>query len=152
MTTDLWQRFQKEPTKKRGLGLAMAIALLAGAGGMGMALWVNASMQSGGWNLVELMERINHLFLGPLGGVFLAGVLLRRVGASAALIGFFVGVAVSFLVSFSQTIFGLSQGISFMWIIPASFLATMLTAQLVGYLLTPPSADQLASLSGREER
>jgi len=145
--TDFLDRFRG--LKKGGSNLvpAMGTSGLAGCAGIGLALAINELMQAKQqWNLVELVERVNHLFLAPLGVLFLAGILFRHVGTAAALLGFFAGVLTSILVSFSKDLFGLENGISFMWIIPFSFVAGMFVAWLAGLFFARPSVAQLVWL------
>ncbi|NLY02235.1 MAG: sodium/solute symporter [Rhodopirellula sp.] len=135
---------------RRGVRPAMAVALSAGVVGVVMALGVDCYMRAQShWNLVELVERINHLFVAPLGALFLSGLLFRRVGAGAAVAGFIAGVATSMLISFSREIFGLSEGISFMWIMPGAFVASMFVSLATGFLLPPPGPEQVAALTAR---
>ena len=102
-------------------------------------------MQKTNWNLLDLMERVNHLFVAPLGAIFLAGILFRRVGATAVLLGFLLGVLTSILVSFNKQIFGMHQEISFMWIVPASFGVSLAVSCVAGYLFRPPAQSQLTA-------
>ena len=168
VTADFVERFKLLESRRKNLLFAMCTAATVGMAGVGLALLTHKIMLTGRWNLVEMIERINHLFVAPLGGLFIAGVLLRRVGTSAALAGFFAGVATSVLVSFSKEICeplaasGLighlpnwlagavhgvaARGLSFTWIMPFSFVASLAVASLAGLFLTPPSESQLAAL------
>ncbi|MEX2171758.1 MAG: sodium/solute symporter [Pirellulales bacterium] len=96
------------------------------------------------WNLVDLLERINHLFVAPLGALFFAGIFFRHVGTAAVVIGFFAGVVASLLISFSEWLF--QYEISFMWIMPGAFLVSLLVTYLTGWFFRPPTATQLAGL------
>lgn len=111
---------------------ATVVAVLAGAVGTGCALLVNGMMQSGDWNITELMGRLNHLFVAPLAAMFFAGMYLPRAGVVSVLLGFVAGVVVSFLVSFSGELFLLDRGISFVWIMPASFVVSFGVAHVAG--------------------
>jgi len=139
-------RLRLTSSDRNKLIVAMITALGAGLAGLGAALGVDTAMRALGWNLVEMVERINHLFVAPLGALFVAGLVFRRVGSTAALLGFAAGVATSVLVSFAREIFALDQGLSFMWIIPTSFLVSLLVSYIAGRLLPQPSAAQLAAL------
>ena len=145
--TDFFRRFGILKKYQGTLALPMILAVAAGGFGMGTALVVNRFMKSGGWNLLELMERANHLFVAPLGALFLAGILFRRVGREAALIGFVAGSLSSILISFSKELFELERGISFMWIMPAALVVSLLVSYTFGLLFKPPSESQLASLT-----
>ena len=144
--TDMVNRFRPTTSNRKTVMLAMGTALTAGIIGLAMALGVDAFMRSVDWNLVDMVERINHLFVAPLGVLFLAGLLFRHVGAAAVLLGFVAAVLTSVLIAFSKGIFALEVGVSFMWIIPTSFLVGLAVSVIAGYLLRPPSEDQLAAL------
>jgi SSS family solute:Na+ symporter len=146
--TDFFQRLGRRDGDQGDLRLARLASVLAGCLGAGLALGVHALMQSTRWNLVELIERVNHLLLAPLGALFLAGILIRRVGTAAAWLGFFAGAATSVLVSFAQEIFGLRSGISFMWIMPAALVVSVAVSYLSSFLFAPPTPDQLAAALG----
>ena len=107
------------------------ISLMTGGAAICGALAVNELMLRADWNFVDLMERINHLFVAPLGALFFAGICLKKVGPTAALAGFAVGVAVSIAISFSEAL--LDYNVSFMWIMPASFAASLVTAAACGW-------------------
>lgn len=129
------------------LFLAVMAALLAGVGGILSALVINQFMQSGEWNLLELMVRGNHLFVTPMAVLFLAGLLFPHVGGRAALLGFVCGVASAVSVSFSKEIFGLQQGISFMWIMPVSMVVSLMVSYGCGFFFAPPSETQLVDFA-----
>jgi len=95
------------------------------------------------------MERVNHLFVAPLGALFFAGIFFRHVGSPAVLLGFLTGALTSFAISFGREIFGASQSISFTWILPASFLVSMAVAYIAGFFLPRPSQQQLDGMSLR---
>jgi len=144
--TDFVNRFRASTSSRGTVKVAMGTALAAGLTGLGMALGVDAFMRSSGWNLLEMVERINHLFVGPLGALFLAGLLFRRAGAAAALVGFAAGLGTSVLIAFSKEFFSLEEGVSFMWIIPSSFLVSLAVSLVTARLFPPPSEEQLAAL------
>ncbi|MBN2291030.1 MAG: sodium/solute symporter [Pirellulales bacterium] len=148
VVTDFVERLGSGGAKTKTLTLAMMIAAAAGLSGVAMALGVNQIMEAKSeWNLVDMVERINHLFVAPLGVLFLAGVLLRRVGTTAVILGFMAGVCTSVCVSFSKEIFHLETGLSFMWIMPLSFVVGMAVSFVTGFFLPRPSKEQLESLS-----
>jgi SSS family solute:Na+ symporter len=103
----------------RPLIYTMSVGLIA----TGIALIVDYFMRTYSWNLITLMNRINHLFVAPLGAMFLGAIWFRRIGVVANLIGLACGIVTSFLVSFSGPIFGYE--ISFTWIMPAAFVVNL---------------------------
>jgi len=125
------------PRKGRELGgRPFILTSVAGCIGMGIAIVINYFMQVHNWGLVTLMERINHLFVAPLGALMLSGILFRHVNTIAVFLGFSCGLAVSLMISFSNPLF--DYEISFMWIMPAAF-ATSLTVSYVVASLFPSS-------------
>jgi solute:Na+ symporter, SSS family len=131
------------------LTLARIFSCITGACGIVTAIWVTQFMRSKDWNLVDLMERVNHLFVAPLGALFFAGVFFRHVGSLAVLVGFIMGALTSFAISFGREIFGTSQSVSFMWILPASFVVSMAAAYICGFFFPRPSQKQLEGMSLR---
>lgn len=130
-----------EGEDREGKNMSRPLAFTASVGvvAIGAALAIDHFMQAYSWNLVTLMNRINHLFVAPLGAMFLGGVWFRRVGAAANLVGFIVGTATSFLISFSGGLFGYEA--SFTWIMPAAFAAS-LAAALGASFLFPRAAGE----------
>jgi len=110
---------------ERLIGIAM--------GGLGvlLAIGITIGMRQTNWNLVELSGRLVNLFVGPLAVLFFAGILLKRSNSISVIIGFIVSVAVSLFIGFGSQIFGYAQAISFIWIIPASFVAGFVATAVI---------------------
>ncbi len=90
-------------------------------------------------NILEASNHIISLFLGSMTGVFLTGMLFRRVTPNGAFYGMLAGMAVSIsLNSFTP--------VSFLWLSPASVLTTMLVAKALS--LGKPSGTQKPIPSG----
>jgi SSS family transporter len=140
--TDFVHRNRKQATGEQNMKLVKITAFSVGVLGIASALAVTAIMQSESvrWNLVEMIGRISNLFVAPLGVLFLAGVLLRRVSAPAALSGFVAGSLCSILVAFRQQIFQSEDNISFTWVMPLSFVVSVLVTFLASFVFAPPSA------------
>lgn len=144
--TDFVQRLARPRTPAADLLLAKLLAFVSGTIAVALALVVYQIMQSTQWNLVEMIERINHIFVAPMGALFFTAILFRRIGAAAAVVGFGCGTLVSILISFSKEIFGMQEGVSFMWIMPSAFLASMLAAYLASFVLRASVALQPVGL------
>jgi hypothetical protein len=80
------------------------------------------------WNLIDLSQRLNHIFVGPLAVLFFAGILFARVDVWAGLAGFVIGTGWSLLVAFGSGWLGLAEPISFTWLVPGSFVAGLAAA------------------------
>lgn len=121
--------------------------IVAGFAGVGMACLITLAMQSSDWNLVELTGRVNHIFVGPIGVLFFAGILIRRAGKLAGLAGFVGGTAISLYICFGKEWFGLDESISFLWVVPASFLGGLLVSLLVSLMGPPPPDEKVRGLT-----
>jgi SSS family solute:Na+ symporter len=150
--TDALERLGSGQKNRTGVMLERTIAIVAGMLGIAIALQVAAAMASTRWNLIELMERVNHLFVGPLGVLVFAGILFPRVGKEAAFAGFLLALLISVCVSFGKACFGLGANFSFMWVIPASFLSGILSAVLLSFILPPPAPPQIIGLTLKQLR
>lgn len=117
--------FQRPLVVERLIGIAM------GALGVVLAVAITVGMERSNWNLVELSGRVVNIFVGPLAVLFFAGLLLRRANGTSVLIGFGLSVLTSFYIGFSQQIFGFDQQLSFVWIIPVSFLVGFVVTAIV---------------------
>lgn len=138
--TDFIDRFRLFANQQNHLLLAMGIAAITGLLGIASALTVNGFMRTGEWNLLELMERGNHLFVAPLGVLFFVGFLVPRAGSRAAIGGFLAGLATSVSVSFGKEIYGLENPIGFIWNLPGSFVVAFVTTVLLGFVFKRPAA------------
>jgi solute:Na+ symporter, SSS family len=114
------------------------VTFASGGLGLAAALAVAYAMETSSWNLVELIGRVNHLFVGPIAVLFFGGMLFRRIGTPAALAAFAAATFTSVFVAFGKEWFGLERGISFIWVVPIPFMAGLLIAAIVGRLLPPP--------------
>ncbi|MGD9562430.1 MAG: hypothetical protein AB7F88_09460 [Pyrinomonadaceae bacterium] len=123
------------PLLRKPLVVERLIGILMGGFGILLAVGITLGMARTGWNLVELSGRVVNLFVGPLAVLFFAGMLLKRSNTTFVLIGFATSVLTSFYIGFSQQIFGLKQQLSFIWIIPVSFIVGFGICAIVSLLL-----------------
>jgi SSS family solute:Na+ symporter len=142
VVTDFLHRRAPAEGGPAGLSVPRLLAICSGTIAIVLSLLVHQLMQRTDWNLVDMVEKINHLFVAPLGAMFFAGIWFRRAGLAAVMLGFAAGVLTSFLVSFSQQIF--EYEISFMWIMPAAFVVALTVTYLTAFVYPPPSEAQLA--------
>jgi SSS family solute:Na+ symporter len=119
----------------------------AGFAGVAMACLVTLAMETSDWNLVELTGRVNHIFVGPIGVLFFAGILFRGVGKTAGLAGFAAGTAISLYICFGREWFGLEQSVSFLWVVPASFVGGLVVAQIASLVAAPPPEEKTRGLT-----
>lgn len=120
------------------VALARMITLVFGA-----SVTLLACMGGRFGNILEASAHVISLFVGSMTGVFLLGMLDRRSSARAGLAGMLVGIAMALWVNFGTSA-------SFLWLSPASALATMLVGWVWGRVDT--SATVPAELSWRPGR
>ncbi len=137
--TDFLDRFNILKKYQDHLYLAVGMAVVSGLLGVASALTVNQFMESGEWNLLELTERANHLFVAPLAVLFFVGILFPKAGSRAALAGFFAGVATSVSIGFSKELFALENPIGFIWLLPGSFFVSFAVSWLVSLIFPKKS-------------
>ena len=108
--------------------------------------WAGASTVAAMWvgnlgSIVEIFGKINGFFAGPILGVFLLGILTRRAGGAAAMIGLFAGTSFTWWVTTTQT--------SWLWYAPAGCSATVLVGYVAGLIL-PASSKPLVTADATE--
>lgn len=97
-------------------------------------------------NIIEMMPRSFNCFTAPLGGMFLVGMFIPRVGGRAVTIGAFVSLAAAILVSYGKEIAGLERNISFTLVMPVS-LAVMVAVSAGVSLVFPERGANTAGLT-----
>ncbi|MCS6953175.1 MAG: sodium/solute symporter [Bryobacterales bacterium] len=130
--------------ERASLRLAKAASTASGLAAVALAMLTAWAVQRTDWNLIDLSQRLNHLFVGPLAVLFFAGLLLPRVGVRAALGGFLAGSVCSVLVAFGSGWLGLARPISFTWLVPGSFVTGFGTAMALGALRYCKSVDGMS--------
>ena len=98
--SDFYNRFKKE---EASVMLARTVTLCLGLVGIGLAGFMGSL-----GNILEIGMTLNSFFGGPLVGVFLIGMLNKRVRANPAFIGLCCGFAFSIYMGFFTEI-------SFLW-------------------------------------
>lgn len=128
---------------KKDLVLERLVGIVVSGFGVALAVAITFGMRETNWNLIELSGRLVNLFVGPLAVFVLAGILIRRVSGTSAILGFIASVMTSIFIAFGKPIFGLEENISFTWIIPASFLVGFAIAVMFSFLATDNRAPEV---------
>jgi SSS family solute:Na+ symporter len=120
---------------------AKALSAWIGAGITVAAIAYTALVQLRSWNLLEANLRLGTMLTGPMAVPFLAGLLFRRPGPKAAMLGL-AGSTIAGIV--------LAAGsVSFLWIIPATTIFGIILT--VGASpLEPGKAPTYVAQNGRE--
>jgi SSS family solute:Na+ symporter len=83
-------------------------------------------------NLLELTYKTINLLVGPLFVPFFIVMFVRKAKPTATFIGTFTSTIAATLISFSQELFSIT--ISFLWIIPGSFLVGVIISVVLSIL------------------
>ena len=83
-------------------------------------------------NLLELTYKTINLLVGPLFVPFFVAMFMKKATSTATFIGTLFSALVAILISFSNEI--LSVNISFLWIIPGSFIAGVLVTIISSFI------------------
>ncbi|MCP4216414.1 MAG: hypothetical protein GY765_17320 [bacterium] len=107
-------------------------------------------MADGSDTVVELVNKIGSAFYGPIAGVFLLGILLKRKGQAAPLAGLFSGVGVNIVLWL-----GFESVVSWLWWNLIGFGVTLVVGTLAGLIFgskqtrqSPPEAEPGFRFSG----
>jgi SSS family solute:Na+ symporter len=147
IAVDLVRRFRSRPLEPRAeLRLAQALTLAIGLFATGTGVVVSLLPDR---NILDLQMRSFNCVLGPLGAVFMAGMLLRHAGQAAVLTAGIVGTLSGLIFGYMDILFGVT-GPSTYLIIPLSWLVTFALAALLGGFLPGPRPEQVRGLTWRE--
>jgi len=130
-----------------GLRANKVVSVFAGLFGIAFSLLIVWTVRQTNWNLVELTQRVNHLFVGPIAVLFFAGILFRKAGMRSAVLGFALGVFTSVFIAFGKEWFGLVESISFTWLVPFSFLAGFLASAVLSLVFAPPQSEKVEAFT-----
>ncbi len=107
-------------------------------------------------NFMEVAQKVNGFFTAPLAALFIMAFFIKRVnrqGAWASVIaGFLVGVFVSYSGEITSWLLGREIKLSFMYILPGSLLAAVVTGWLVSLCFPPPSNSEVDSTTGDDSK
>ncbi len=92
-------------------------------------------------SVFEAFQTFLSFIQGPLLALLLFGMLTRRANASGGIVGMIAGVLTAALMTFSESIFGVAGGISFLWVAWWSFVVSVLGVAL-GSLMRPPYSEE----------
>lgn len=140
LMVDFSRVFARDITDElRKVGRAKLLGLAVGVVAIGVSLLQNLIQG----NFMEVAQKINGFFTAPMASLFIMAFFMKRVnrqGAWAAVLaGFVVGVLISYSGEITSALMGREIKLSFMYILPGSVTASILTGWLVSYLFPPPS-------------
>ncbi len=125
---DFIQRFRRrKPTNPRADVTMARLVTFAWA----MASTIVACFVGRLGTIVEIFGKISGFFAGPILGVFLLGILIKRPGGKAALTGLGAGVGFTWWVTTTET--------HWLWYSPAGCAAALLVGWLAGLIVPGPT-------------
>jgi SSS family solute:Na+ symporter len=135
------------------VGRARRITLLAGS--LITCAAYGLSFLPSHWGVVDAMPRTFNAITAPLGGLFLVGMFMPRVGEKAVIIGVALGLATSVGLGYFELLVPTLKGwgiavpersLSFTWIMPCSLTVTFITSWLLS-LSSPAAGKDVAGLT-----
>ncbi|MEX1229411.1 MAG: hypothetical protein WEB58_04170 [Planctomycetaceae bacterium] len=107
-------------------------------------------------NIIDLQMKSFNCVLGPLGALFMMGILLPHVGRQTALISVVLGIVSGLAMGYTDVIaehYGVKvSSISPFMLGPVSWAFTMITAAFLGGLLPGPHPEQVRGLTYQSVR
>ena len=151
---DLVRPYRRTPlSEKQDLRLAQVLTFVIGTIVTVMGLLLSLAPKH--YNLVDLQLKSFNCVLGPLGAMFMAGMLLRHVGQTPVVIAGIIGSICGLLFGFMDVLFtpifqAVTGSDTFLvrcpspfLIIPMSWLVTFLLSAMLGGFFPGPSLDQV---------
>ena len=132
ITVDFLDRFGKRrsaATEASGVRRVKVVSVMVGALVVCLSLFVN--MVHG--NLLEICYKVVNLLTAPLFGLFFMAMFVRWATGFGTLVGAACGVATAIAICYWKEFTG-TQGISFLWALPGSFLVEVGVGSLVSLL------------------
>ena len=162
LTVDFFRRLKPDRSSREELKLARVLTVLLGLVVTGLAILMMNLPEN--WNIIDTCLRTFDCAVGPLGAMFIVGMLLPHVGQKAVVISTVCGVVFAFLIAWWTELgwlFGLIKGDSLNVVLetarrPSSFLAlpgsaifTFLLAAVLGGFMKGPDPDKVRPLTWR---
>jgi SSS family solute:Na+ symporter len=136
---DLYRRYGpgRFASEKRCLVMAKVFTVFFGALLTAVAIWVSTLHRP----ILEIFNRLASMFIGPITGIFLLGVLTKRGNIAGLLVGVPAGLAISFLMNYWRP---LVENVNWMWTAPFGCTVTLLVGYLISIVI--PDGESSASL------
>ncbi|MEJ7591335.1 MAG: hypothetical protein WKF77_07285 [Planctomycetaceae bacterium] len=151
---DLVRKYRRTPASEAGdLRLAQILTVFIGVFVTIMGILLSLAPRH--YNLIDLQLKSFNCVLGPLGAMFMAGMLLRHVGQTPVVIAGITGAVCGLMFGFMDVLFTpLVQNLtgsetlvvrcpSPFLVIPLSWLVTFLLSALLGGFFPGPTLDQV---------
>ncbi|MBI3463014.1 MAG: hypothetical protein HY000_08130 [Planctomycetes bacterium] len=139
------RRHRSQPLSESGeLRLAQWLTL---AIGMGVTLTgLAVTLLPHKYNIIDMQMKSFNCVLGPLGAIFMAGILLPHVGSRAVLTGGIIGTLCGVSFAFADLVPGWRSPAPYL-LIPLSWIVTFTLTALLGGVLRRPAPEQVRGLT-----
>jgi sodium-coupled monocarboxylate transporter 8/12 len=137
---DLYRRYGpgRRASEEHCLKIAKLSTVAFGVLLTGIALWL--SKHSG--SILELFNRLSSIFIGPITGIFLLGVLTKRGNLTGVLVGAPAGLFLAYLLTSWPS---LVENLNWMWTAPLSCLTTIVVGYVASILNPQPEMSTVAN-------
>ncbi|MBM3999369.1 MAG: hypothetical protein FJ297_07505 [Planctomycetes bacterium] len=149
LTVDVILRRTGPISQAAELRLVRVLTLLLGA--VVTLAAVGISLTTGKFNIIDMQMRSFNCVLGPLGAIFMSGILLPHVGGRAAFTAGILGAAIGAFLGYGGLLPGFPSPSSLL-VIPLSWLATFTLAAVIGGLMEGPRPEQVRGLTWQSAR
>jgi SSS family transporter len=144
ITVDVILKLRGPMSQEAQLKLVRWLTVLLGA--IVTLAAIGISLTRGTFNIIDMQMRSFNCVLGPLGAIFMAGILLPHVGGRAAFTAGILGAVTGVALGYGGLIPGLGSPSSLL-VIPLSWLATFTLAALLGGVMPAPTPEQVRGLT-----
>ncbi len=132
ITVDFIERFRKAPiTGRKAVHLNQLISVLVGV----VVVCLGLLVEHVPGNLFENAFRVANLLVAPLFVLFFLALFVKKANKYAAWPAILISAATAILIAYWPVFFGVA-GISFLWIIPGSFITGSGTGIVITYCLS----------------
>ncbi len=142
-------RDRKELTSHQELRVAQVLTLIIGF--LITIIGVLFTMYPENKNIIDLQMKSFNCVLGPLGAIFMAGILLPHVGGKTVIVSGVIGVIAGLAMGYADVVaehYGVTiSTISPFILTPVSWLITFATAAVLGGFFTAPRPEQIRGLT-----
>jgi SSS family transporter len=145
LTVDVILRLRGRPMSQAA-ELKLVRALTVGLGAIVTLTAIGISLTTGKFNIIDMQMRSFNCVLGPLGAIFMTGILLPHVGERAVFAAGILGAATGVVLGYGELFPGLRSPSSLL-VIPLSWLATFTLAAVFGGVMRGPKAEQVEGLT-----
>lgn len=142
VTVDFFRRLSsRPPSPRQELWVARIVTTVTGVAAVLVCVWLLNIPEETRGNFTDLTSRISNFMAGPMGGLFLVAILIKRCQGRVAIFSTLIGIVVASILSLGHLFLDLGldaagqpRAFSWMWVIPGSCVVTFLSASAITWL------------------